>query len=61
MGGEQLRGRILLQRCGVSQRRGDGQQKPPQAKDTCTLNCMAGNADGTALSCSPVSVDQKLG
>lgn len=37
----------FVQRCGVSQRKGDGQQKHkrPQPKDKCTANCVAENAE----------------
>lgn len=34
--------------------------EPPPDKGQCPLNCVAAEAEGTALSCSRLSVDQEL-
>ena len=57
MGKEKLMGKSELKRpqqlqtlwkgSGVSQRKSDGQQKHPQSKAKCTVNCVAENTDDT--------------
>lgn len=45
----------FVQRCGVSQRKGDGQQKhrQVQSKGKCTTNCVAENAEETTAAPLP--------